>query len=112
MLAELDTDELKPGFPDPTEQDEVFDHFKKLLGEEDAGKLHQFFSPTRIPKELSLEHAKVCVALQPIRAFYSKSLACETLPKELCYRGKPISEKDFLTGISRFLDQVNQQIDE
>lgn len=54
-------------FPDGKEQDEIFASYVKKIGKECTGKLHQFFSPKRIPEGLSKIQAMICVRLLPLR---------------------------------------------
>ncbi len=56
---------------DPTEQDEILAEYVEMLGEKNAGKLHQFFSPTRIPRDLTKKQAMICVRLLPLRKDYT-----------------------------------------
>ncbi|MFA7193748.1 MAG: hypothetical protein WC087_02430 [Candidatus Paceibacterota bacterium] len=52
---------------DSTAQDEILTKYETMLGKKNAGKLHQFFSPTRIPGALTKKQAMICVRLLPLR---------------------------------------------
>lgn len=50
-------------------QDLVLSNYKKRFGltQQEAGQLHMFFSPHRIPKRLTLTEARIAIMLYPLR---------------------------------------------